>query len=199
MSGSFERLKYDTETYNIDIAQSTAPLNWRIDPNYANKCDMCRPGDVGYVATNGVSLHNERPLTDIESELYRLNYKNSRNPMDKYIPGKGPDNGALGHFEPCRIATEYSRNANPISTSRGVGLNRFQPICLNPQDIGRWEIPEETGIINRFGVSNRLVIKDSHVPCVPKPIDQTPALPVCGVNPNQKVCKRPQFAGMQTC
>ena len=28
-----------------------------------------------------------------------------------------------------------------------------------------------------FNINNRLIVKDNHRPCVPRPIDQSPALP----------------------
>jgi hypothetical protein len=193
--GSFERLKYDSETYDMDVAQSTAPLQYRLDPNFTNRCNLCRPGDIGYVGTQGVSLNTNESLIDVESDLKLLNYRQTRNPMKKFIPncqtcqtcnktnGTVCDEGLtdncptcnekqnLHNLPSCPIFTEYSRISNPISTTRGVGLNRFQPLCLNPQDINRWEMPMETGI------NYRLVAKDNHVPCVPKLIDQSSSLP----------------------
>ena len=71
----------------------------------------------------------------------------------------------------CGPFTDYTRISNPICTARGIGINRFTPLCLNPQDENRWLHPSEVGI------SYRNVVKDNHVPGVPKLIDPTPLLP----------------------
>ena len=82
-SGSFERLKYDTETYDIDVAQSTAPIQYLLDPNFTNKCNLCRPEDIGYIGRQGVSLNTNKSLIDVESDLKLLNYRQTRNPLTK--------------------------------------------------------------------------------------------------------------------
>jgi hypothetical protein len=67
--------------------------------------------------------------------------------------------------------TDHTRISNPICTARGVGINRFQPLCFNPQDESRWLHPSD------IGINYRMVVKDNHVPCIPKLIDPTPLLP----------------------
>ena len=59
--GSFENLIYDQGAYCVDLKQSTAPLLHTLDPIFANSCTACRPGDIGYIGKQGVSLTMERP------------------------------------------------------------------------------------------------------------------------------------------
>jgi len=181
--GSFESLIYDQGAYRTDLKQSTAPLRYTLDPIYANNCNTCRPADVGYIGKQGVSVTENTSLIDVESELMLLNYRNSRDPMKKYRPccpyckkcyegypcGGGVVAGCcdcqskMYHFPPCTIGTDYSRITNPPCTLRGTGINRFQPLCLDPQDLNRWEFPGE------IGINYRLVAKDNHVPLIPSP------------------------------
>ena len=191
MSGSFERLKYDEETYNVALKQSTAPLNYRMDPIAVTRCNPCRVPEPGFIGKVGVSITHQRPLVDVESDLMQLNVRNTKDPNQKYKPtcpqcgdcmegypcGGGVVAGCqscqekLHHLPMCELSTDHTRISNPICTARGVGINRFQPLCLNPQDENRWMHTSDVGI------NYRNVVKDNHVPCIPKLVDQSPALP----------------------
>jgi len=198
MAGSFNHLKYDTDAYAVDLQQSTAPLVWNLDPNFANSCKPCFANDVGYLGRQGVSINTDNSLIDIDSNLKLLNYRNSRNPAMKYHPtcenpqmgGGYPGGGGIApnlcqqnnncqgdkyDYSDCNgLQTDYTRLVNPACTLRGTGVNRFQPMCLNFQDENRWLMPAEVGI------NYRMVVKDNHRPKIPVPLDQTLALP----NPN---------------
>lgn len=191
MSGTFERQMYDVNAYKKSLEQSTNPLKYRLDPIAVTRCDPCRPPQPGYIGRVGVSITHQRPLVDVESDLMRLNYRNSKDPNQQYQPtcpqcgncmegypcGGGVVAGCqncqekLNHLPVCGPFTDYTRISNPICTARGVGINRFQPLCLNPQDENRWLHPSEVGI------NYRMVVKDNHVPCIPKMVDPTPLLP----------------------
>lgn len=191
MSGTFERQMYDVQAYKKSLEESTGPLNYRLDPLQVSRCDPCRPAQPGLIGRSGVSLTQQRALVDVESDLLRLNYKASHDPSQKYQPtcpqcgdctegypcGGGVVAGCkncqeqLTHLPACNPFTDYTRISNPICTARGVGINRFQTLCLNPQDESRWLHPSE------IGISYRNVVKDNHVPCIPKMVDPTPLLP----------------------
>jgi hypothetical protein len=191
MSGSFERQIYDTQAYKASLEESTRPLMYRLDPIAHTRCDPCRSEQPGYNGRSGVSITHQRPLIDVESDLLRLNIKASKDPKQAYIStcpqcgecmegypcGGGVAAGCtkcqekLHHLPSCGPFTDYTRISNPIATARGVGINRFQPLCLNPQDENRWLHPSEVGI------SYRHVVKDNHVPQIPKVLDHTPLLP----------------------
>lgn len=207
MSGSLESLKYDQGTYKRDLEQSTAPLTYLLDPAAVNQCNPCRVPEAGFIGKVGVSLTHQRPLVDVESELILNSFKGTKDPNQMHQPsclnckncnegypcGGGVVAGCencqeeLYHLPMCELGTEYTRISNPICTSRGVGVNRFQPLCLNPQDENRWLHPSEVGI------SYRNVVKDNHVPCVPRPIDPTPLLPKGGRIPT---CPRVNVCGV---
>ena len=50
-------------------------------------------------------------------------------------------------------------------------FDRFDPLCINPQNLGLIEHPGE------ININYRLIAKDMHRPCIPEPMDQTLALP----------------------
>lgn len=175
MAGSFERTKYDLGTYEQELKQSQGPGLYFLDPNQFQRCDPCRPADIGQLASQGVSISCNKSLVDVESDLFLRNYVWSDDPRKKFQPqfNKTPSAG-LHHFKPCGPKTDYSRLSVPICSARGLGLNRFQPLNQNPQAPCRWQHPL------RIGTSQRLVAKDNHVPCIPKPIKQSKLLPPGG-------------------
>jgi hypothetical protein len=77
----------------------------------------------------------------------------------------------LFDFPSCGIKYEYTRLSNPTSTLRETGVNRFQPICLNPQDRDRWEVQGEVGI------NYRMIVKDNHTPLIPSILSDVPLFP----------------------
>lgn len=189
--GNWSRTKYDAGSLGVDVRQSTLPLEYQLDPNYAERCNQCRPLGPGWIAKQGVSYDANHPLIDTESELFNLNRVLTRDPNYQYKPhcpecennpsgypcGGGIQNcnqAQLSHIPSCNFHFEYTRISNPTSTLRETGINRFNPICLNPQDRSRWEHPGETGI------NYRMIAKDNHIPCIPIPMDPTPVLPKGG-------------------
>jgi hypothetical protein len=77
----------------------------------------------------------------------------------------------LVDFPSCSFNTEDTRLSNPPATLRGTGINRFQPMGLNPQ--AKLFFPGE------YHTSTRLVFRDNHRPCIPslKVISEPPLPP----------------------
>jgi hypothetical protein len=186
---NWSRAKYDQNYINVDIHQSTEPLTFSLDPNYAEHCNRRLATDAGWIGKQGVSYDTRRPIVDTESDLFNLTRVLSKDPYYKYRPDciTGQCIGVMNDCDECQpnlynftdsnLRHEYTRLSNPVSTLRETGVNRFQPICLNPQDPTRWEQQGEVGI------NYRMVVKDNHVPCLPILIDQTPLLPKGGKLP----------------
>jgi len=85
--------------------------------------------------------------------------KNSNSPLRKSWT-RGQDNN-LVDFKKCYFPTEDTRLSNPASNLRGTGINRFAPLCLDPQ--------KNVLFPGSMQVPTRLVVKDNHRPCVPTP------------------------------
>jgi len=84
--GNWCRSKYDLGTLESDTRQSTAPLEFILDPTAAERCNICRAPDSGWISKQGVSYNTNIPLIDTESELKNLTRIQSNNPSYKYIP-----------------------------------------------------------------------------------------------------------------
>ena len=102
-----------------------------------------------------------------------------------HTKGAGPNRcpGAFGSYptnwKDCGMSVDDTRLSNPPCNLRGTGINRWEWLCLNPQD--RVEMPFD------YNVSNRIVVKDNHRPCVPTPLDQQNLLPRGGELPCEPV------------
>ena len=72
-----------------------------------------------------------------------------------------PDSYSKGltHWKDCMIPAEETRTSNPPCNLRGTGWNRWEWLCLDPQE--RVEIPFD------YNIDNRIVVKDNHRPCIP--------------------------------
>jgi hypothetical protein len=189
---NWTRPKNDHDYIEIDNQQSIATLHRTLDPVYTERCEKCLPTEIGFIGKQGISYDSTRPIIDIESELFNLTRPYSKNPKYKYQPkcvnkncigiinGCDECQSKLHNFPDCKIRHEHTLISNPKSTLKETGINRFQPLCLNPQDPSRWKHPGE------IGINYRLVVKDNHVPCIPRIMDQSLFIPKGGDLPCEK-------------
>ena len=199
---SFNRNKYDMCSYKYQLAESAGSGIYQLTrPN--NVCEPCLPNDPRIVAqTQGVSISKNTSLIDIDSELIGIGRNLSDCPDRKYIPNQTSsfhcgaqtgttkngcsktdklciDNTQVLNFGDCFTPTEDTRLSNPPSTLRGTGWNRWEWLCKNPQ--ANLEEPYD------LRINSRLLSKDNHRPCIPKPIDQFLAHPEYN---EEEVCEK---------
>ena len=213
---SFNRPSYDEGAYKKWIEQSTAPMNYHLGTpsNGDENCEGCYPHPPTIrLQYHGDSVIKGVPLVDVDSELLGLNRQLSKDPSTLYRPccldsmqrngttctggmpcGTGvtaecssantkpwqrPSDVNLKHFKDCMFNQEHTRLSNAPCNLRGTGWNRWEWLCINPQE--RVEIPFD------WNVSSRTLAKDNHRPCIPTPLDQTPAMPLGGELPCPKL------------
>lgn len=170
---SWTRLKYDACEQKKSIYESVGPGNYRIEqPLNCGACFQDNPSII--MQKSGVSLQGNvdwrfyNGPVDVESDLRNLSRPASRCPTKKYSPKCSPcEQGNIKKcgdenivdFPDCHFPVEWTRLSS--CPPRGVGLNRFDSLCLDPQANlffpGSYQIP------------TRLVVKDNHRPCVPVP------------------------------
>lgn len=167
---SFSRLNYDFCAYKHDLKQSKGSGEYILNTPIID-CQACFPSDPSLqFQGSGTSICDDKPLIDMDSELRSITRKASNCPTKKYLP-QANENCSLKHFPDCRsIPNENTRLSNPPCTARCNGWNRWEWLCQNPQD--KALIPFD------FNISNRLVVKDNHRPCLPTPLNQANFLPV---------------------
>lgn len=206
---SFNRLNYDVGAYKHAINQSAGPGNYKLEKPKIS-CQQCYPYPPSIrLQEQGNSIDKNRFLIDVDSELLGLCKKNTKDINKNYSPccpdsvctsGEICGQGVIGecksknknlkkgqryydtnlyHWKDCFIPAEDTRLSNPSCNLRGTGWNRWESLCLNPQD--RIEIPFD------YNISNRIIVKDNHRPCIPNPIEQTTVLPKGGTLPCEKI------------
>jgi hypothetical protein len=167
---SFCGLNYDLCTYKHNLKQSVGKGDYMLGTPKMD-CKVCFSTDPYLRMDNGsgVSVCKTKPLVDVDSELKNITRQASSCPLKKYIPGD--EYCQLNPYPNCASAlpTEDTRISNPTCTMRCTGWNRWEWLCQNPQD--KALVPFD------YNINNRLVVKDNHRPCLPKPINQAAALP----------------------
>ena len=172
---SFSRLNYDGCAYKQALKESVRPGDYNINVpfNFQNN-NYPYPPTVR-LQKNGASMDKKSFLVDIDSDLMGITRKNSKCSEDYYVPCAdklqygGTCGESLEHGSDTFIPAEDTRTSNPSSNLRGTGFNRWEWLCMNPQD--KVMMPFD------WNISNRIVSKDNHRPCVPKPLSQTSAWP----------------------
>ena len=180
---SFNRLNYDTCEYKQSISQSIGPGHYQINTPPIS-CEPCYPYSPSIrLQHSGNSVDLSKYMIDIDSELIGITTPASKCPSKKYIPniknGKICIDNNQHNWKDCSLPAEETRTSNPPCNLRGTGINRWEWLCLNPQD--RIESPFDSQ------VQTRIVVKDNHRPCVPTPIDPTVTLPRGGTIPCETV------------
>jgi hypothetical protein len=172
---SFNRLNYDLCSYEHVLRESTGPGQYYLQTPAVN-CGPCHPNNPKYrLQTAGVQVTGEQALIDDSSDLRNIVRPGTNCPSKKYLPnesqkGKVCEGKVNPNYRECDMPTmEDTRISNPACNLRGTGWNRWEWLCLDPQE--RVLIPFD------YNINNRLVVKDNHRACLPKPLDISPSLP----------------------
>ena len=173
---SLNRLSYDTCHYTNFLSKSMKQGHYHLNTPPID-CEPCYPNHSTIrLQKRGNSMVKNAPMIDVNSELKGITRKLSKCDRSYYQPQKGKIQ--IGHkyikndiidYKDCQKPSLDTRLIDPPCTLRGTGWNRWEPLCLNPQD--HVFIPFDTNI------NNRLVVKDNHRPCLPKPLSQTDVYP----------------------
>jgi hypothetical protein len=154
-------------------------------------CNPCWQPVPGNLASQGVSEVKDVSRTEVESRLLRLGkpLRKAGDPKEADMPCVDQCESANGdacpskeikecdgswnlrHFHECPIVPEETRTTHPPCRYREMTIDRFDPLCRNPQNPSAIFHPGE------IDIHYRLVVKDNHRPCLPTPVDPTLALP----------------------
>ena len=195
---SFNRLKYDVSVQNLDNVTAQKSCKYHLDNPVSKKaCYQANPRIIGQ--KGGVSL-NKNSLwrfyagpVDIESELKNLNRSASKNPKAQYNPLKDKcrdSKKCVVNMPNCYFPTNDTRLNNPSSNLRGININRFNPLCKNPQDNVFFPGTKNT--------STRLQSKDNYKQKLPTPrinsLDPNMKKHICEKIKNYNSCAAPTHA-----
>lgn len=172
------RLIYDSDCYSEKLKRTIAPGMYMLNTPY-NDCNDCSH----YVADDptirfqsyGPNTCTMKNAVNDSSELQGLNYKLSKCNTNQYLPDTYKSTSSCyikneKKSNNCSASTESTRLSNPPCTLKGTGINRWEWLCVDPQDKALEEF-------NRIPVNYRMVSKDNHVPLLDVPEDQNKFLP----------------------
>jgi hypothetical protein len=197
---SSNRLSYDLCSYKQVLGETTGPGFYQLNTPPVS-CKPCHPTDPRVrLQSGGVALNQNTNLIDIDSELIGIGRNLTSCSSKKYLPnninnsfGEEKDsNGCQKNakvcidetkepilFDECFKPSVDTRLNNPPCNLRGTGWNRWEWLCKNPQ--ANLEEPYD------LRINSRLLSKDNHRPCIPKPIDQFLAHPEYN---EEEVCEK---------
>lgn len=166
---SFNRLNYDTCTYAHNLKQSVGTADYMLNAPRID-CQSCFSPDPRIrLQERGGAMCDTPSWIDASSELLGITRPASSCPQGKYIPTGKPFCQMKNVPECKQISSEDTRLSNPPCTLRSTGWNRWEWLCRNPQD---------KALLNfDHNISNRLIVKDNHRPCIPQPLSPCDALP----------------------
>jgi hypothetical protein len=159
---SFSKLSYDNCAYATYLNESLGSGKYMLNAP-SNSCgENCfEPSPYVRLGKTGVAVSKNHSLIDIDSELLGLNMKNSKCPSKRGVDSSYTENNELQDCNSRFIHSEDTKISNPPCTLRGTGWNRFDFLHENPQNRAMLPFPND--------IQNRLIVKDNHRPCIPKP------------------------------
>ena len=171
------RLSYDSCSYVEKLKRTIGPglYSLNVPANDCTQCGTTLPDDPSMrYQSYGPATCTMQTAVDDSSELLGLNYKKSKCNADEYVPGKyvskNPCAVNVGNPRACMAPREDTRLSNPACTLRGTGINRWEWLCIDPQE-------NALEAFDRVPVNYRMVAKDNHVPIIDTPQDQSGFFP----------------------
>lgn len=159
---SFTRTPYDACAYELDLAQSTGAGAYMLStPAPQPICDLFEDPRMR-AQHRGAAACPFPDIVDMSTELRGTARKYSK--CGSYYRLDTPC--TVGGLQVCDggMTSEDTRMSNPPCTLRSQGFNRWEWLPRDPQATAL--LPFSTNI------SNRLLAKDNHRPCLAQPIDQ---------------------------
>jgi hypothetical protein len=171
---SFTRLLYDPCNLQKKQQESTGPYDWVMQSGVKESQKRCFESSSPFQRNNFNSIPGN--CIDIESNLRNQNTPLSRCPGKKYngetACKMGTDQLCDGGICDCKecsnidrlctndvekeLTPQFTKGRRACNVYSGVSINRFSPLCENPQDLHKIH---PTGYI---GINTRLLVADAY-------------------------------------
>ena len=169
--GVSSRLDYDPCYISDTIAESTGPLEYRLNSNQMYNCNGClttlgprtsqgaMSNGVSLIKTESDSIATSQRLIDLDSILSNRNVKQSKCKSGK-VNNIDVTKFALTNLPICNnyLDPVSTHLTNPPQNYRGLSINRFYDLRKDPQ----------ANIYYDIGINSKLEAKDNFIPKVPK-------------------------------
>lgn len=165
---AFTRLNFDENAYKQELYESTETGRYQLlDKSTHLGSETCfqeTPEIRSNNRTYKISTRND--MVNAESDLFNIIRKDSKDPRTKY-PYVKPGYDNLPKVASC-TKTDLSRvypllDGNQFNRSKQIQVQRFESLCLNPQQMSRIRSN------NFIGLNTRLYNRDYHKPTIPVP------------------------------
>jgi hypothetical protein len=171
---AFTRIGFDEDAYQQQLYESTASGRYNLASYSTYRDDTCFQStpEIHVAGRKQLRISDMHDQVNIESDLFNLNRKDSKNPRNKY-PYVKRDYNKPQMKECTKTSLERSYpllEAPSFKREQQIQVKRFESLCLNPQQMNRIRS-------NHFiGLNTRLYNRDNYVPKVPQ-TKATSALP----------------------
>lgn len=175
---AFTRIRFDEDAYQQQLYESTATGRYNLAPYTTYHDDTClqTTPEMHAAQRKMFRISDMHDQVNIESDLYNLIRKNSKNPRNKYPYVKREYNNKPQLKECTKTSLERSYpllEAPSHKREQQIHVKRFESLCLDPQRMNRIHS-------NHFiGLNTRLYNRDNYVPTIPD-TKSTSALPPVG-------------------
>lgn len=150
---SFTRTSADQCALNQEFAQSTDPYKY-MTANIKENNTSCLLNQSPFMHNHFNSIPGS--IVDYESDLKGQTRLNSKCIAPKFNPNtQSPVDFSWRVCEDTRLVPEYTRVDKPCNLFAGISINRFHPLCENPQDNNKIHSNQY------IGMNSRNVVKDS--------------------------------------
>ena len=194
--GHSSRLPYDQCAYEDRLSESVSPLLYKVNPNQIKNCKSClstlgpRSSYMGYgvSTTVGNTTAQSQDLVDVESILSNRN-----------VTASACKNGKVNEIDVTRFRLQHARTCNdfldpmasrlstPAANYRGMSINRFYDLPINPQD--------PKNIFWNYAVNSKLEAKDNFRDRIPRLMNQGAVIP----RPLKGTVKQPHYVVRNRC
>lgn len=151
---SFTRTTSDTCALEAKNKESVGPYAWVTDANIKENKESCFLGTAPYSHNPFRSIPEN--FVDFESELKGLTRDNSKCSTHKFNPNLASTiNFKWNECSDNKLVPEYTKLNKSCNVLSGITINRFNPLCDDPQELTK--IHDN----NYIGSNTRLIIKDA--------------------------------------
>lgn len=171
---AFTRIGFDEDAYQQQLYESTATGRYNLASYSTYRDDTCFQStpEIHAADRKMIRISDMHDQVNIESDLFNLNRKDSKNPRNKY-PYVKPSYAKKPVIKECKKSLERSYpllEAPSFKREQQIHVPRFESLCLNPQQLNRIRSNHAVGL------NTRLYNRDNYVPNVPT-VRSTSALP----------------------
>jgi hypothetical protein len=155
---SFTRTSSDKCALEQSYKESTSPFDWRTDQNVVESKSSCFVPQSPY-------MYNPKPSipamsVDKESDLRGQTRILSKCNIDKYAPPiKQQENELNICDDNILLIPKYTRVRKPCNIFAGITINRFNPLCEDPQELHRIHSNAYIGVNTRLQVKDKFAKK----------------------------------------